>query len=288
MTTINPNSSKLRRRIVLLLGKQRQCIEEDIKAAIRAVYLGISPRESDSAVESAILQMQENGLVELGTNDQVLLTESGLRQYEIILSREEARLQKRKEKVARRKRDAGVKLQRNLSRERHSNLKEQLGQLGIVIGMYGWATEYPLVKGGPVILDTVWYASRSSGITHAFEVQNRGDWKNAIGNLEATKRRYGQCKTFLVVSNESEIKPISQLLGARMDESIEVMRATEIEQWLEVLNKTSLKLRSHMLRKVLEASKTADGLSTLRRSWPKTWRRRCDILEAIVKIGLAP
>ena len=99
-----------------------------------------------------------------------------------------------------------------------------------------------------VVLDLVWFAApHSTRISHAFEAQHRGSWKNAIHNLEAVARYYPDCKLFLVVHNERELSPIRNLLGSTLNTSIRVLKVTQIRAWLTVLEGVAEKVRPKLL-----------------------------------------
>jgi hypothetical protein len=110
-----------------------------------------------------------------------------------------------------------------------------------------WKKEYALATGPvkPNRLDVVWFDSPGLiGISHAFEVQNRGDAQNAIDNLLTAQKYYPQCRLFMVVVNQREIEAIKAQLSARKAEAIVVVRSSDVEKWLGALRQKSKNLEN--------------------------------------------
>jgi hypothetical protein len=238
MSHTDPRRNQLRKRLICLIGKYvidrpRSCPEGDLKADVRRFYADLPPTRIDAAVDDLLLELDEKGILQLGVNNQLRLTQAGPDEYKSIAVDMELKQKKKAQRVVLRQKEEIIEQQKAESKSVHEKLKVQLGQLAHFLGRT-WKQEHELVKGGPVILDLVWYG-KSRRITHAFEVQHRGQWKNAIGNLEAAKRYYPDCNLFLLVHSEKQIVPIQRLLGAEMNASIHVLRVRQLQDWLRIL-----------------------------------------------------
>ena len=187
-------------------------------------------------LDQAALELHEEGFLTLASDKILVLSDGGRSTVQEAAHRKEAGRLARSKKRLRIK--AGL-----VTRELHEALKAKVAELGHMLGM-NWEMEKGLVEGGNVRLDIVWFSDASRSISHAFEVQNRGDWKNAIGNLEAVRRYFPECKLFLVVSQEKEIETILKLLGEKMDDSIRVIPGDNPEKWHDILRKVPPRVSS--------------------------------------------
>jgi len=182
MPHTGPKRNPLRKRLIYLIGKQRSCLEADLKAEVRKLYGGLPPTQVDAAVDDLLLELDEIGILQLGTNSQLRLTQAGLDEYKSIAAYMELKQKKKTQRISLKEKKRIIEQQKAVSRSVHEKLKLQLGQLAYLLGRT-WKQEHELVKGGPVVLDLVWYG-KTRRITHAFEVQHRGGWKNAIGSCQ--------------------------------------------------------------------------------------------------------
>jgi hypothetical protein len=245
MISTFPKRTRLRQNVINILGNQKKCLEINLKKGVRALYANFSPSELDSVVDDVLLELEDSGIAEFSADNYITLTQVGRGEYGSITAKRELK-QRKKARIAHLVKQGRVKKEeRAAAKDYHERLKLKLGRLAQLLGK-NWKQEHELVKGGPVILDLVWYASPSK-ISHAFEVQHRGEWKNAIGNLEAMRRYNEDCKLFVIVANEKQVRPIQQLLGAKLDTSIRILKASQISDWLAVLEKGPDNLRLQLL-----------------------------------------
>lgn len=192
------------------------------------------PTQVDAAVDDLLLELDDIGILQLRTNSHLRLTPAGLDEYKSTAAHMELKQKGKAQRISIKEKKRIIEQQKAASRSKHDELKLQLGRLAFILGRT-WKQEHELVKGGPVVLDLVWYGKSQRIITHAFEVQHRGEWKNAIGNLEAARRYYRDCKLFLLVYSEKQIAQIQHLLGAQMNVSIHVLRVRQLQEWLRIL-----------------------------------------------------
>ncbi len=242
------NTHRLVNHIIDTLGKRGLYSEQDLRAEIRSLYSSLPLTVIDSALETALLELNGRGIVEFKRGDQIALTQAGNCEYKSFAARAELKRTRKNHKVKLDLKKREVQEKRAGSLEVHDKLKLDLGQLAHLLG-HTWKPEHELVKGGPVRLDLVWYG-RSLQPTHVFEVQHRGGWKNAIGNLEAAKRRYPACKLFLVVHSEKQLGPISDLLGTQLNTSVRVLKVTQVKEWLTVLEQIPDRVRPRAVETV--------------------------------------
>ena len=243
-----PNRNRLIKKIIHLVGKNGELLEKDLMKEVIKVYQNISESVVNSTVEAIILELEESGICQIQNGGRITLTETGLGEYKSILVRKEFKQQRQTKKIAANQKRQEIQQKKASSRDIHEESKLQLGELSRLLGKT-WKQEHELVKGGPVRLDIIWY-SNNDQITHAFEVQHRGEWKNAIGNLEAVKRRYPKCQLYLVVHNEKQISSIQQLLGAQLNVSIKVLKVAQVKDWLNVLRRTPENIRTRLVETV--------------------------------------
>lgn len=191
----------MRKNVVYLLGKKENQSLQNLKAESRRLYTNMPATDVDLATETLLLELDECGVTQIYAGNRIMLTELGKSEHKSAAAQVELKQRKRAQRSELKHRRLVMKEEKACSKSIHEKLKLQLGQLAFLLGK-AWKQEHQLVKGGPVILDFVWYANpQKPKISHAFEVQHRGGWKNAIGNLEAARRYYPDCKLFLVVRN---------------------------------------------------------------------------------------
>ena len=79
-------------------------------------------------------------------------------------------------------------------------------------------------------------------MSNAFEVQNHGDLKNAIHNLEAVGRQYPSCKLCLVVCDGKDLKAAKHMLGVTFNKSIKLVCSEDIHSYHSNIAEVSRKL----------------------------------------------
>lgn len=251
-----PKSSRLRKALITLLGTPEYESQPKLKAQIRKLYTNIPTTEVDSAIETLLLELEEGGIIRLKPDNRVVLTELGKSEQESLVAHSELKQRKTLRQIELKITRAETEKKKKSSKEVHEQLKLQLGQLAALLGKT-WEQEYQLIKGGPVVLDLVWHEKANQlWISHAFEVQHRGDWKNAIGNLEAVNRRYPRCKLFILVFHEMQVSGIQNLLGGRMNSSINVIEVSQLRKWLGILGQVPDKVRSQIVYTVDDMHKS--------------------------------
>jgi hypothetical protein len=218
------------------VGEREQCTGDELRAMMGVIYGNIPMNPREKIINSVLSELTEGGLIKIDYTNQVTLAEKGRFEYisidqerqeglEVKKAKKEAKKAGKQNKVTSRQTELSQipEEEMKVAYERmHEVLKGSLAQLGSMLGMRT-RLEHKLTKDAPVKLDVVWYSKLSSGIGHAFEVQHRGDWKNAVGNLEAVGRHFPNCKLFLVVIGEEDIKSIRALLGGRRLKSMIVL-----------------------------------------------------------------
>lgn len=229
-----PRAAKMKKKAISILGSKQACTEQELRGELRKNYPNILPDILNPPIEKVITDLHDSNLVRI-TKEDISLSKDGIIAYRDILAKKEAKTKKKPQKTPLKQKMQEVQQQRKLSKDVHQRLKLQLGELALLLGLT-WKQEHALVKGGPVILDIVWYSDPNT-ISHAFEVQHRGSWKNAIGNLEAMNRYHPECKLYIVIFNERQINPVRQLLGARLNTSINIIKTSQVREWLSVLEK---------------------------------------------------
>lgn len=238
MVVNGPKQSGLRKHIICLLGETKDLPELSLKTELRKLYTGLPATNVDSAVDTLLLELEEKRIVQIETGDRIGLTEAGEIEYKSII----AVLEQKKKRRAQLDNDKlikqALKQKKMVSKAFHEEVKNQLAKLAHLLGKT-WKQEHELAQDGPVKLDIVWYPNPPDKISHAFEVQHRGNWKNAIGNLEAVKRWNPDCRLFLVVHDEKQITTIKRLLGIQLNNSIMIIRVSQVQDWLGVLGKIS-------------------------------------------------
>ena len=251
-----PRESKLKDRIIHAIGTRRSYTEKELQRDLAKIYLNISPVVLESMIRRVIKDLLDSKLIKI-KNDSISLTRDGINQFKNISAQKQAKLDRRLQKKAnlnkRLQKDIfepkmkEMQEKRKMSKDIHDKLKLQLGELALLLGI-AWKQEHELVKRGPVRLDMVWYADPRT-ISHAFEIQHRGNLKEAIGNLEAVNRYYPDCRLFVIIFNEKQISHANQLLGTRKD-SITILKASQIREWLSVLEKVHGELSPQIINVV--------------------------------------
>lgn len=227
-------NSKLSRNILKVLGEKKTLSREELRYIIRNYYSVYRQDEVYSSFDKQILELRERGKVYISSGDEVRLTKRGQAHYEQLLA-----IRRRRQEG--RKRNSLTKRKGSNTRSVHEEIKDKVVELGKLLGKE-CRNEYRLVQG--VILDTVWYENNAdtTSISHAFEVQNNGDIKNAICNLYITRRHHPNCRLYLVTNDEEDYIGAVRLLGLEKSESINVVLAKDILGCSDDLTKASQKL----------------------------------------------
>ena len=192
--------AKLRARLIQIIGKKKVCFEDDIKSELIQVYQSMPTDEVDQRIKTILDELMLSGQAKTDSYNQVSLTETGLEEYHRYLALERSKkIQIEKAKSQKREQKRLSILAQDIEPSTiHHDLEEEIRELGTLTGYRTEPKEYHLVSS--VIIDVIW--CRGQDITHAFEVQNKGDWRHAIGNLDAMKRYFPNCKLYLVVHEE--------------------------------------------------------------------------------------
>ena len=225
---------KLSKNMLKVLWEKKALSREEITYIFRKNYSAFRQDEVYSSVDKQLLEMHERGEIYISSDDVVRLTKKGQEKYEQLLEtqRKQRELRDRnnltKQKAAKTKRV-------------HDEIKEKMAEFGELLGKE-CENEYRLMPS--VILDTVWYRSDTdtNSLSHAFEVQNNGDIKNAICNLYITRIHHPNCKLYLVINDEKDYIAVGQLLGPEIGESINVVLAKDILGCHDELTKARKKM----------------------------------------------
>lgn len=118
-------------------------------------------------------------------------------------------------------------------------MKLQLDEIGRLLGKQS-KQEHTIARS--VRLDTVWFVNPSN-ISHAFEVQNNGELKNAIHNLVVTRQRYPACRLYLVAVDEGEMKTIKLMLEELGTPFVNVVKGSEMDRLLRYLKQIESKMK---------------------------------------------
>lgn len=234
MKKANPN--RVIKHIMLLVGTRSQIPMAHLRRELGKIFSSLPTNELDTFIKEGLLSMVGKDVLKIDNDNLIVLTTSGHRIFHEIM--EEKQRRKRKKQFKRL-----AKLKAAKTRQVHDKVKEKLVRLGHLLGM-ACQMEHALIKQGPVVLDTIWYDDLDStfAITHAFEVQNNGNLKNAIGNLEATKRYYPSCRLYLVIVDERELNTAKQLLGPTINKSIKVVSAADMDNLNSTLKEASKRI----------------------------------------------
>ena len=173
------------------------------------------------------------------------------------------------------------------SKEVHESLKGRVCLLGRLLG-HDPQVEHGIGERSRVRLDVIWHpASNPSVITHAFEVQHRGDPKSALSNLEIIRKHHSGCRTFCVVCHKREIKDIQRTLVASKVGFVGVLRSSEIDRWVDVLQKQDKPISMvARYRRQLPKKHTEDDLADLKKRAPKKLAPLIDAVHQMMKAGL--
>lgn len=281
---------RLRRNLLLLLAKNESIPEQDLRAALRSEYPHHPPDVLDSAVDTALLELERAGMVQFATAGHISLTKAGRLEHKVIMDTQELRREKSESRhmlVRQLVRKKEITAQKKAESEKtHDMVEKQIGRLAHLLGRR-WKPEHKLLKDGPKV-DVVWYVPKNpSKISHAFEVQHRGDPKRAIANLHAI-RQYPEslgCATFIVVWYAKEVSRLERHLGP--GSGIKVLQASQIRRWLDVFESASSdQLVAQYLARLLKAYRNKDGLEVLKKRSPESRAPLIDVLHEIVQAGL--
>ncbi len=253
MTYTQPKRGKLRKHVIYLLGKGEKCLEQNLKTEIKATYTNLPEAVLNSAIDTLLLELDESRIVKLEANHQITLTEVGQTEYRSIIAQQELKKRKRTQKSDMKQKEQEIERKKAASRYFHEELKLQLGELARLLGKT-WKQEHELVRGGSMILDLIWYGKRYE-ISHAFEVQHRGDWRDAIYRLHAIGKRHRHCKLFVVAYDEKEIRRIQQQLMEALDTSTKVLRASQVQDWVSILGEVPKKFRPKVISTINSIAK---------------------------------
>jgi hypothetical protein len=238
--------NKLLQQVIRSIGKRGRC-------SLDALYTDICPRfgVNKDVLERAILELDEQGIAFLAGNDEVSLTTYGISSYELLCERLKSRRARKLEQKCKESREVQIRRKKLQTLEVHERIKEMVGRLAYLLGKV-YKVEYVLCEA--VRVDIVWYDSSTSLFpSHAFEVQNHGESKNAIHNLEACRRRFPSCKVYLIVREEKEIGQIESLLANERN-TIVVLRVAKMEQWLGCLEQIGETNRLRLMKHFNEKS----------------------------------
>ncbi|RJO62940.1 MAG: hypothetical protein C4542_01265 [Dehalococcoidia bacterium] len=231
---------RLLQHIINFVGGRGQCSLDVINADMGSCF-----SLNKDTLESAILELDKLGLVILKGNNEVVLSRVGVLRYEGLRAGLERRYARKLEQKKEKSKEGQIRRKKLQSLEIHDNIKNKMGHLAFLLGKV-YKPEYVLCD--PVRVDIVWYDSSTSRFpSHAFEIQNHGESKNAIHNLEACKRYFPSCKVYLVVREEKEVKQIETLLASERN-TISVLRAEQVERWLDCLTQIDKANRLRLLK----------------------------------------
>jgi hypothetical protein len=221
------NRGTLKKHIVLVLGEKGRRSTLDLGRQIKSQYYWTESLDIFNAGFNCVLrQLVSDGIIEEST-DLVALAKKGFPAYKSYVSKYEA---KRPRKNGRDNQGEGL-----TPTDQHEEGKQYLKELACTLGK-AFKNEHPLARS--VRIDHVWFLHPlSSEITHAFEVQNKGDWKNAIGDLEAARRYHENCRLFVVVVDQKQIPTIRSLLNSQKNNHVKIVRLAQIRDWVETLKK---------------------------------------------------
>lgn len=74
-----PKRNRLRRYIIYLSGKQEAHAEQDLKAKIRKLYSNLWSSDVDDNVETPLIELDEDGLVQIGADSHIAPMKTGCR-----------------------------------------------------------------------------------------------------------------------------------------------------------------------------------------------------------------
>lgn len=227
---IKPNG--MRKNILSFLDTKGKVPLKDMKNKLRSNYQTYPAHIVSSSVEEQVLHLCNSGKVDLSDNDLVSLTEEGRNKYQ------EMRTIKQRNRAMRHARRASAQ-KRIQTNKVHESIKDTLAEIGQFLGK-SYEKECLLIPGGPVRLDLVWY--ENCEMSNAFEVQNHGDIKNAIHNLEAVGRQNPFCRLCLVICDDKDLKIAKQMLGTTLNKSIKLVHMKDVQICHKTVAEVSRKL----------------------------------------------
>lgn len=174
-----PRANRLAKRVISVLGRRKSVPLQQIKERLVGHYSNLPPDKVDSAVEAVLLALEERGWLQIEPGNRLSLTDVGLREYGSILATAELKKTRKAHRITAELNRQEITRRKAASKEVHDSLEVTLGELAFLLGRT-WKKEHELAR-GRVITDVVWYGE-SRKMTNTFEVQHRGEWKNAIGN----------------------------------------------------------------------------------------------------------
>lgn len=223
---------RLKRHIMEFMLRHREASVPFVLRGMQKFYPTMTSNELAASVDGGLLELWWDREIQILSDDRIELTMYGEEKAKSLKAAKD-------DKISIKQRNRYLNKRRLESKRIHEDLKAKVAELGKLIGKV-WKQEHELAPpNSPVVVDIVWYAEPGkTNISHAFEIQHRGNWKNAIHNLEAVSRRHTDCKLFLLVKEPSDIPKIKKLLGSVYQTSIDIVEARELEAWLKVLRST--------------------------------------------------
>ena len=211
---MKPNPRTVKRHIIDRIDKYGPQSEEELRSEITYLYPTYPQTEILSSVETALWALIGKKALEAKTSGQYVLTETGLKLHE------SRNLKKKRQKE---------------SLKDHGRGKLKLSELADLFHKTH-VDEYKFEKSGGMILDQVWRAKTpGEGISHAFEVQNKADAEKAIVRLDTVTKYYPRCRLYLIVYHEKDIARSRKFLNLQKNNSIQVVKISQIEDLINRL-----------------------------------------------------
>ncbi len=233
---------KLCKHVILSLGERGSQSAANLRIKIKKQYYFAEPIKDFNAVfKTALAQLIADKVVK-SEDGQIVLASKGLSSYKSYVGKN---IREQNKQVKHTNQDFPFTIKSDHERGRFY-LQELAGLIGKV-----FKNEYKLAR--QVRLDHVWFLhSRTNEISHAFEIQNKGDWKNAIGDLEAAKRYHENCRLFIAVADQEEVPVIRSLLNDQKNNYIKILNLSQLHAWVEVLREMELSIRRQTLNTVAD------------------------------------
>lgn len=230
-----PKPNKLRRHILQLLGTSGQASVTEIIGKMVGIFHGYPRYAVESYVNWMLSIMMAEGRIRVIHNDFVVLTGMGRHELAQIQALKRERREKKRLKKA-------AEESRAKARLTHENVKDQLANLATIFGKVA-KKECNLPDKCPIRLDLVWYdVPGGCRPSHAFEVQNNGDLKNAVINLVSWQSYYPSCQLYLIILHEELKMKAKQVLGPRLGTVIKVITVSELHSILRSLSEIQRKI----------------------------------------------